>query len=179
MFDQCDDPPNLLCQQNKHRALKTVLNKTNLDKKNVLHLTEIQRYITLQKSWVWSKLDLSKKAKPGKEFFKTKKHQQLNNLKAKKYHQPKNVCIEFHLWTNVMSEKKPYCNIRWELIYILVFNFSGPTSIPNSAPPQPPTSVPRNVKDALNILNNSNNQAASKTNGDVDSTNNRKFSTEK
>ena len=33
MFDQCDDPPNLLCQQNKHRALKTVLNKTNLDKK--------------------------------------------------------------------------------------------------------------------------------------------------
>ena len=21
MFDQCDDPPNLLCQQNKHRAL--------------------------------------------------------------------------------------------------------------------------------------------------------------
>jgi len=56
---------------------------------------------------------------------------------------------------------------------------SGPTSIPNSAPPQPPTSVPRNVKDALNILNNSNNQAASKTNGDVDSTNNRKFSTEK
>lgn len=56
---------------------------------------------------------------------------------------------------------------------------SGPTSLPNSAPPQPPTSVPRNVKDALNILNNSNNQAASKTNGDVDSTNNRKFSTEK
>jgi len=55
---------------------------------------------------------------------------------------------------------------------------SGPTSIPSSAPPQPPTSVPRNVKDALNILNNSNN-AASKTNGDVDSTNNRKFSTEK
>jgi len=55
---------------------------------------------------------------------------------------------------------------------------SGPTSLPNSAPPQPPTSVPRNVKDALNILNNSN-QAASKTNGDVDSTNNRKFSTEK
>merc|ERR1712223_1759344 len=54
---------------------------------------------------------------------------------------------------------------------------SGPTSLPNSAPPQPPTSVPRNVKDALNILNNSN--AASKTNGDVDSTNNRKFSTEK
>merc|ERR1719361_69810 len=52
-----------------------------------------------------------------------------------------------------------------------------PTSLPNSAPPQPPTSVPRNVKDALNILNNSN--AASKTNGDVDSTNNRKFSTKK
>lgn len=53
---------------------------------------------------------------------------------------------------------------------------SGSTSLPNSAPPQPPTSVPRNVKDALNILNNSN--IASKTNGDVDSTNNRKFSTE-
>jgi len=53
---------------------------------------------------------------------------------------------------------------------------SGPTSLPNSAPPQPPTSVPRNVKDALNILNNSN--SASKTNGEVDSTNNRKFSTE-
>ena len=106
MFDQCDDPPNLLCQQNKHRALKTVLNKTNLDKKNVLHLTKIQRYITLQKSWVWSKLDLSKKAKHGKGFFKTKKRQQLNNLKAEKYYQPKNVCVEFHLWSHVMSEKK-------------------------------------------------------------------------
>ena len=105
MFDQCDDPPNLLCQQNKHRALKTVLNKTKLDKRNVLHLTEIQRYITLQKSWVWSKLDLSKKAKPGKGFFKTKTHQRLKNLKAKKYHQPKNVCIEFYLWTHEMSEE--------------------------------------------------------------------------
>lgn len=40
---------------------------------------------------------------------------------------------------------------------------SGPASIPSSAPPQPPTSVPRNVKDALNILNNSSSY---KTNGD-------------
>lgn len=54
---------------------------------------------------------------------------------------------------------------------------TGPTSLPSSAPPQPPTSVPRNVKDALNILNSSNN-SVSKTNGDS-SEPSRKFSTEK
>lgn len=43
--------------------------------------------------------------------------------------------------------------------------------MPTSAPPQPPTSVPRNVKDALNILN------SSKTNGELDS--NRRFSPDK
>jgi len=53
---------------------------------------------------------------------------------------------------------------------------SGPSSMPSSAPPQPPTSVPRNVKDALNILNNSN--SVSKTNGDVTEPGSRKFSTE-
>jgi len=48
---------------------------------------------------------------------------------------------------------------------------TGPTSLPSTAPPQPPASVPRNVKDALNILN------SSKTNGDSDS--NRRFSPDK
>merc|ERR1712140_164120 len=50
----------------------------------------------------------------------------------------------------------------------------GPTTLPSTAPPQPPASVPRNVKDALNILN------SSKTNGDsipIDS--NRRFSPDK
>merc|ERR1712045_110337 len=48
-----------------------------------------------------------------------------------------------------------------------------PASIPTSAPPQPPTSVPRNVKDALNILNNS------KTNGETPAAPERKPSVEK
>ena len=44
----------------------------------------------------------------------------------------------------------------------------GPTSLPTFAPPQLPTSVSKNVKDALNILN------SSKTNDELDS--NRRFS---
>merc|ERR1712038_1427599 len=55
--------------------------------------------------------------------------------------------------------------------YISVFSNESPTSLPSTAPPQPPASVPRNVKDALNILN------SSKTNGDSDS--NRRFSPDK
>lgn len=53
-----------------------------------------------------------------------------------------------------------------------------PASIPTSAPPQPPTSVPRNVKDALNILNNSSSQSY-KTNGETQAAPERKPSVEK
>ena len=84
MFDQCDDPPNLLCQQNKHRALKTVLNKTNLDKKNVLHLAKNSKIHKFAEIMSLVKTGSIKKSKAWKGIFQDKKTPTIEQSKSKK-----------------------------------------------------------------------------------------------